>query len=259
MTRMIQNYRQYGDKPSSVVVLHGGPGGAGEVEPLARELGRRGHSVLEPFQTQTSVQGQLSELQSQVELYCTPPVTIIGWSWGAWLGCLFAAQNPTLTQTLVLVGSGPFEARYTSEITNTRICRLTDKERDELASLRPESGDPAQVARFLELSDITDTFQRDDTPMPDVEFDEAIHTAVWQEASAMRADGSLLDAFRKVRCRVVAIHGDYDPHPAEGVSEPLAAALPSATFKLLERCGHKPWQEVYAKEDFYQHVEQVIA
>ena len=32
-----------------------GPGGAGEVEPLARELGHRGYAVLEPFQTGRTV------------------------------------------------------------------------------------------------------------------------------------------------------------------------------------------------------------
>lgn len=51
--------RQYGDTPSRVVVLHGGPGGAGEVEPLARELYRRGHAVLEPFQTRRTVGSQV--------------------------------------------------------------------------------------------------------------------------------------------------------------------------------------------------------
>ena len=27
---------------------------------------------------------------------------------------------------------------------------------------------------------------------------------------------------RKIKCPVVAIHGDYDPHLAEGVREPLS-------------------------------------
>ena len=59
MTKTKDNIRQYGDTPSRVVVLHGGPGGAGEVEPLARELCRRGHAVLEPFQTRHTVADQV--------------------------------------------------------------------------------------------------------------------------------------------------------------------------------------------------------
>ena len=67
----------------------------------------------------------------------------------------------------------------------------------------------------------------------------------------MRESGALLDAVSAIRCPVVAIHGDYDPRPAKGVVVPLQAVLPSATFKLLERCGHKPWQEIHAQEAFY--------
>jgi hypothetical protein len=28
---------------------------------------------------------------------------------------------------------------------------------------------------------------------------------------------------------------------------------------LLERCGHKPWQEIFAKADFYRFLEAAIA
>lgn len=75
---MQHGFRRYGSTPSAVIVLHGGPGGAGEVEPFASELGRRGHAVLEPFQTRKSVGGQIGEVRSQVERHGTPPVTIIG-------------------------------------------------------------------------------------------------------------------------------------------------------------------------------------
>jgi pimeloyl-ACP methyl ester carboxylesterase len=214
--------------------------------------------VLEPFQTQKSVQGQVDELRSQIDLSCIPPVVIIGWSWGAWLGGLFAAQNPERLKKLILVGSGPFEAQYAHGIKDIRTSRLTAKEQAERASLRPESGDPRQIARLVELYDITDTYQRDASPIPRVDFDPSINVPVWREASAMRENGSLLDMLARIRCPVLAIHGDHDPHPAAGVSEPLRAALPHATFKLLDRCGHKPWQEVHAKDLFYRHLERSI-
>lgn len=83
MRHMQKDIRQYGEEPSQVAVLHGGPGGAGEIEPFASELGRRGHAVLEPFQTRQSVDGQVDELRSQIEQHCALPVAVIGWSWGA--------------------------------------------------------------------------------------------------------------------------------------------------------------------------------
>jgi len=186
MTELLQDVRQYGKIPCRVVVLHGGPGGAGEVEPFARELGYMGYDVLEPFQTRQSVGGQVDELRSQIEQYCEPPVVVVGWSWGAWLGCLLAAQHEDSVRALILVGSGPFEARYATAIRTTKKARLTNDELAELLALRPNAGNPADVARFIELSDVADTFSRDTSPQPNVMFDEAIHKAVWPEVDGMR-------------------------------------------------------------------------
>jgi len=254
-----RKYRQYGKSPSDIVVLHGGPGGAGEVEPLARELGSKGYAVLEPFQTGRTVHAQVDELKSQIERLCAPPVTVIGWSWGAWLGCMLAARHTTLLRRLLLVGSGPFEARFAAAIRDRKRARMTEDQRDELSRIRLNNADPTQVARFIHLSDIADTYARDASLPPFVSFDGEIHAAVWPEAEAMRKSGALLDAVSAIRCPVVAIHGDYDPRPWQGVQVPLQAALPSADFVLLERCGHKPWQEVFAKAEFYRLVEAAIA
>jgi pimeloyl-ACP methyl ester carboxylesterase len=58
---------------------------------------------------------------------------------------------------------------------------------------------------------------------------------------------------------VVAIHGDYDPHPAEGVREPLSRVLSDFRFVTLEKCGHLPWIERHAKEPFYDLLRREIA
>lgn len=61
----------------------------------------------------------------------------------------------------------------------------------------------------------------------------------------------MLELGKEIRCQVVAIHGDYDPHPFEGIREPLSRTLKDFRFILLEKCGHKPWIEGGAKERFY--------
>jgi pimeloyl-ACP methyl ester carboxylesterase len=55
-----------------------------------------------------------------------------------------------------------------------------------------------------------------------------------------------------VRCPVIAIHGDHDPHPAEGVNEPLSRECPDFRFILLPKCGHRPWIERNASDAFYE-------
>ncbi len=102
------NPRRHGEPPFRVAVLHGGPGAGGEVAPVARELARR-RGVLEPLQTATTLDGQVGELSRQLEGHAAPPVVLIGYSFGAWLGALVAAVRPELVRKLVLVSSGPFE------------------------------------------------------------------------------------------------------------------------------------------------------
>jgi len=67
----------------------------------------------------------------------------------------------------------------------------------------------------------------------------------------LRRSNRLLELGRKIRCPVVAIHGDYDPHPAAGVKEPLSRVLRDFRFVLLENCGHYPWRERLARDEFY--------
>jgi pimeloyl-ACP methyl ester carboxylesterase len=51
---------------------------------------------------------------------------------------------------------------------------------------------------------------------------------------------------------VVAIHGDYDPHPFQGVKKPLSGILKDFRFILLKNCGHTPWIEKKAVNEFYR-------
>jgi pimeloyl-ACP methyl ester carboxylesterase len=57
---------------------------------------------------------------------------------------------------------------------------------------------------------------------------------------------------------VVAIHGDYDPHPAEGVKILLEQVLNDFRFYLLKKCGHCPWKGKYVKDAFYRLILEEI-
>ena len=104
---------------------------------------------------------------------------------------------------------------------------------------------------MLSRADTYDALPEEKDP---VCFRPDIFEAVWEEAAGLRESGELLALVREIGCPVVAIHGDYDPHPAEGVRGPLSAGLSDFRFHLLERCGHKPWIERHAKDEFYRIV-----
>ncbi len=227
--------------------------------PVGRELAPH-FGVLEPIQTATSLDGQVAELGALVAAHGDPPVALVGYSWGAWLSFILAAREPALVRKLILVSSGPFEARYVAQLRATRMARLDAGERAEFEEVVAALGAPdaggqdALLARLGALSARSDAYDLLDDPGADSDRVGArgdLFRAVWGEAAALRRSGRLLALGQRIRCPVVAIHGDHDPHPAEGVCEPLAGVLADFRFVLLARCGHTPWRERHAREAFY--------
>ena len=103
----MQYLKNYGNSPFSIAVIHGGPGAIGEMEPVANVLAAN-FGVLEPIQTKVTLAGQVDELKMLLEEHAILPVTLVGFSWGAWLSYIVTAKYPELVKKLILVGSGPF-------------------------------------------------------------------------------------------------------------------------------------------------------
>src|SRR5512138_1828274 len=101
---IMKNSRLYGNPPYKVVAVHGGPGAAGEMAPVATEIAKT-RRVIEPFQKAYTVNGQIAELRKVIEEKGQCPVTLVGFSWGAWLCFMLAAKYPKLAKKLILIGS----------------------------------------------------------------------------------------------------------------------------------------------------------
>jgi pimeloyl-ACP methyl ester carboxylesterase len=267
MSNPVNNYRTYGPAPYSTAVVHGGPGAAGEMAPVARELARD-FGILEPLQTAPSLEGQVEELRMTLETHAMPPVTLVGYSWGAWLSFIVAARYAALVRKLILVASGPFEQRYVAQLQETRLKRLSEKERAEWQAINEAlsgpavEGNDALLARLGALASKPDAF--DPIPNPSEAADALppradVFAGVWATAAERRASGKLLELGKQIHCPVVAIHGDYDPHPAAGVQEPLSTVLENFRFVLLKNCGHTPWLERQARDDFYEALRRELA
>lgn len=259
--------RCYGAAPFRVAVVHGGPGAPGSVAAVARELARVGGGVLEPLQSARSVDGQVAELGDVLAREASPPVVVIGHSWGAWLAVLLAARRPALIGKLVLVSAGAFEERYVAQLRRRRLARLDPEERAEFERIVRRLEGPgvadraALLARLGGLTAKTDTYDpieaaADADALP---ADGEAYRAVWPEAAALRRSGALLAEAGRITCPIIAIHGADDPSPAVGVEEPLRAAQQDFRFVLLERCGHTPWTERHAREAFFARLRAEVA
>lgn len=259
------NVRLYGQAPYRVAVIHGGPGAPGEMAPVARALSRE-RGILEPLQTKATIDGLLRELHDVLRAHGDGPVVLVGHSWGAWLSLLAAGRFPGLVGKVILVASGPFTEEHAAKIMETRLARLSPREQQAVYAVMRDLSDPdaqdkdALMATFGALMAKTDAFD----PLPQEEANtlpcqEHLFQSVWNEAHALRKSGELLQLVKYVRCPVVAIHGEDDAHPAQGVAEPLSLVLDAFRCILLKECGHTPWLEKRARDAFYRILRAEIA
>ncbi len=258
---LMNKVRFHGVPPFTTILVHGGPGAAGELYHLSEDLSDC-TGIIEPIQTRDTVAGQIEELSEIIDT-AIPPITLIGFSWGAWLCILTASRHPEKISKLILISSAPFEEKYALSIMKTRLSGLSREESKEvfdlnsaLSSLNP---DKKLFKRFAELMTKADTYDAiEDIPKPKIVLDPIINKNVWREALSLRRSKILLKYTEKLRCPIIAIHGENDPHPYEGVKGPLKQLDLDLTFHLLEKCGHRPWIEKHARNEFIRIMKEQI-
>jgi len=132
--------RTYGNAGPQVFVLHGGPGAAGYMAPVCRELSDA-FAVFEPLQRLSgavplTVAQHVSDLRSVMERYARGGIaTLVGHSWGAMLALALAAEYPGLVRSLVLIGCGTFDTASRRILEATVAQRMTPGIRQRLRGL----------------------------------------------------------------------------------------------------------------------------
>jgi pimeloyl-ACP methyl ester carboxylesterase len=260
----MRNYRVYGEKPYKVIVVHGGPGAPGSLGYVAKVLSEK-QSILEPFQSASSVNGQVNELHEFILENCSQDkIKIVGHSWGAWLAYMYAAAHPDKVEKLILIAAGSFDERYNFNLTKLRLSRLTETDRHEAEDIiswmhKHESLDIEKQKRFSEIMERSDLYDIEPVDDGEIEFQPEVFQSIWTEADKLRRYGELMEFGRKIKCPVLAIHGNYDTRPAKGVEEPLSKILKKFKFISLDQCGHYPWKEKFAKNRFFEILETELA
>lgn len=160
---------------------------------------------------------------------------------------------------LILVGSAVFDARSSSRIEGVRLQRLSEEKRQQYWNLRAqlEKAEPEQQDRILgewaDLlfdADVYDPLTRD---LEVIDVQHKVHEKVWNDFAILRdKPGHLASEFRRITAPAVVIHGEFDPHPIEGIRPFLESCLSNVAFYILPKCGHYPWIERWATEEFYE-------
>jgi len=269
MTRPSQSddlvVREYGIGTEPVITLLGGPAAAGDVAPVARELGQQ-WPVLEPFRRGSggrplTVATHVQDLDDLVRDRCGGhrPV-LVGHSWGAMLALAYAAAHPATAAGLVLVGCGTFSIATRVEFEARLEARLTPADRANIAFLRKTEPNAdrrrAAMGRLM-----TRVYGHDLEEVPDevVAVGALAHEQTWADMVRLQRDGIYPAAFAAIPVPVLMLHGDRDPHPGRLISEELQRYIPHLEYHELDMCGHSPWLERQAKQLFFQLLSAWIA
>jgi pimeloyl-ACP methyl ester carboxylesterase len=256
--------REYGGGAEVLITLHGGPAATGDVEPLARELGKRWH-VLEPHQRGSSsrllsVATHVADLHDLIEERTRGrrPI-LLGHSWGAMLALAYAASHPARAAGLVLIGCGTFSTVARHAFERRLDSRLAPGDRADIA--RVERDEPDANRRLAMVGRLMTRVYGYDVEEVDVDvdvLDAQAHEQTWADMVRLQRDGVYPAAFAAIDVPVLMLHGDVDPHPGSLIAEDLRRYIPHLEYRELPKCGHSPWLERHARDEFFASLEAWI-
>lgn len=249
---MIRNIRKHGTPPYRIAVIHGGPGAIGSLGYMAERIAES-CGVIEPLQSKYSVAELIEELHEQLKSYLHSPIILLGHSWGAWLSIMYTVYHPQSVKALILIGTPPFEDKYVSLIMDRRFANLSKHEAIRLKELLKSEAEMSirEIEELLYKCDNHSPLPKDIINQYTAPVDYGMNQLVWEEAAKMRTEGGLCKLISQIKCPIHLIHGECDPHPFEGVGDPLKLNGIAYSEYVLPRCGHSPFYELEWSAKFY--------
>jgi proline iminopeptidase len=242
-----------------LLILHGGPGAdhryllpqmlhLGEKHDLLfydqRGGGRSKSDARIPITWETHVE----DLAAVVEEFGLDPLSIVGYSWGAMLGLLYAIEqrvNPHLRapDRLALINPAPltreYRRQFEAEFARRQQSPEIQKMRAELAASGSRERDPeAYWQRAFELG-VAGYFSdpRKAVDLTPFRVVARVQDSVWESLG----DFDLISDLKGIKIPSIIIHGRDDPIPLASSSE--AASALGTNLVVLDECGHVPYVE----------------
>jgi len=142
-------------------------------------------------------------------------------------------------------------------ITDPAFQNQHDKEqwpalREKLARVPREIADTdARLQKTLELLLPLYSYDVDAAGMEMAECDARALEETWNDMVRLQEEGVYPAAFERIREPVLMLHGAADPHPGKMVRRTLQHYLPQLEYREWEKCGHFPWLEKEARDEFF--------
>jgi proline iminopeptidase len=242
-----------------LVVLHGGPGAdhcyllpqmlhLGEQYDLLFYDQRGGGKSRADARLPITWETHVEDLAAVVDEFELDPLSIVGYSWGAMLGLLYAVRqrgNPHLRapHRIALISPGPltrpYREQFEAEFARRQQSPEIQEMRDELAASGLRERDPqAYRQRSFEVG-VAGYFANpanaiDLTPFRVV---GRVQQSVWHSLGNF----NLIDDIEGIRIPSIVVAGRDDPIPLASSRE--AASALGTDLVVLDECGHVPYVE----------------
>lgn len=257
--------RQYGRTGPVVVLLHGGPGAAGYMAPVARVLAEQCR-VIEPLQRKGScdnpltVKRHVTDLDTVIDMYCSgEKLMLAGHSWGAMLALAYAAVHPGKAASLALIGCGTFDPASREQMNVVRQERMAKHLFRRMQNRVESIHDPDERLKLMgKMMMQADSYRLMHVNDEVVYYDALGHEQTWRDMVRLQDEGIYPAAFKAICASVLMLHGSYDPHPGEMIRDNLKSYIPQLEYRQWQQCGHYPWLEKAAYEEFYSVLIQRI-
>jgi proline iminopeptidase len=246
---------------SPILIVHGGPGLnhtyflphliklSNEHQLIFIDQRACGKSSGTLDSTQMSLDWLVKDMEAIRDQLNLGKVSILAHSWGALLGLLYSARYPENIRCLIIANSvspkaGEYDQR-TNEIINSRYSKADSMLRDQtLRSPAFKRGDVEAYNQLFKLSFKQSFYNKlyiDSLNLvlpPDFLQKRNVLFFMAKELSAY----DFYPELKKIKCRTLIIHGDYDAIPVE-LAQKINQGIFHSELLVIKNAGHFPFIE----------------
>jgi len=256
---------------SPLIILHGGPGLSQDylltsLTRLAQTnrvifFDQRGCGKSEGVVDAESIKIEhfIEDIEAVRKAFGCKKVSLIGHSWGGHLAMLYAVSHPDCIDKLVLMNSTAATSSDFALFIKEWSRRLASQ-MNELQALKESDaykrGDPETVSQYFKIMFRSYCFHEEDADklnliMPAMASINGNKTYEFLKQSYLVKPFDLTDDLKKLSCKTLIIHGDYDPIPLQ-TAKHVQESIAGSKLVVIEQCGHFPYVEQPAQ--FFKHL-----
>jgi pimeloyl-ACP methyl ester carboxylesterase len=167
------------------------------------------------------------------------------------LALAYGAAYPEAIGPMILVGCGTFDEVSRAQLNRTLEQRTNETIREAERRASVLRTDDERLRATITAHFPLYVFAPVTGGMQIERFDARGHAETWSDMLHLQNSGIYPSSFEAIKTPVLMLHGDFDPHPGPLIRSSLEPYLAQLEYRELSRCGHYPWAERYASEEFY--------